>query len=432
MIFFGILLAIFSSVIGQFFRFPIAGGGVLFLDIFLPLLSFFWVLKLLKKNESPVYTIKKFPIFWPAFVFVLIALVSVVFAASELSFRGFLESGFYLFRYFFLLLFPVIVAYELTGNEKKQKIFLYSIFSIAGILAVLGFLQLKIFPDFTQMQRFGWDPHIGRLLSTWFDPNFLGGFFAFILVILGGVFIGWVKNMNFQRNWGDIIQSPKVFFAFFLFFLVFSALVFTFSRSALLAFIISAFFLGFFYMRGIFLVACFALFLVLPFVPRATERISDGLESVISVMEEDPIFLPDQTARLRVENFAKGSSVIEENFWTGIGFNTLRIHNSGENINSSGGFDSSFITVFALTGIFGFFAFLWLWWEIGRATFRSFLSQKKWLVKYVSLAFFWSIFGVLAQSFFINNLFYSFFIVLFFGVFGWMVSYADLPYKKKN
>ena len=29
----------------------------------------------------------------------------------------------------------------------------------------------------------GWDPHIGRLLSTWFDPNFIGGFLGFILSI---------------------------------------------------------------------------------------------------------------------------------------------------------------------------------------------------------------------------------------------------------
>jgi len=40
--------------------------------------------------------------------------------------------------------------------------------------------SLKFFPSFKdlRMNELGWDPHEGRLLSTWFDPNYVGIYFG--------------------------------------------------------------------------------------------------------------------------------------------------------------------------------------------------------------------------------------------------------------
>ena len=229
------------------------------------------------------------------------------------------------------------------------------------------------------MAILGWDPHIGRLLSTWFDPNYLGGLFSFLLVLMAGIFSysvpGSIKKV--QDRIRNISKNEIIFFGVTgLFFL---ALIFTFSRSALLTFAFPVFFLGIFYFRKIFVLSVLIVFLVLPFSDRAMQRIGDGLQSAVSVSEDSPIFLPDPTARLRVENFSEGIQLVEENFWTGVGFNTIRLHRT-ENINSSGGFDSSLLTVFVTTGFFGFVAFLWLYFSIiKKIFFRN--NSKKSLIK---------------------------------------------------
>jgi hypothetical protein len=422
-IFAGILLVIFSTVFGQFFRFEIGSGGILFSDIFIPLLALFWaVSRMYSENFSGLLArIKKFPLFWESFLVITIFSASLFFSAENLAFQEFAESGFYLFRYTFLLVFALLVFDELsTGKtpEKKQHIFLLSLF-IAGIfLAILGFLQLKFYPDFKEMAELGWDPHKGRLLSTWFDPNYLGGLFSFLLVLLAGIFSFYAPK-NLQAFSERIITLKKEEIIFWLvtgvFFL---SLIFTFSRSALLTFAIPAFFLGIFYFRKIFVLGLIAIFLILPFSERAMERIGDGLNSAISITEENPVFLPDPTARLRVENFNEGTDLAEEYFWTGVGFNTIRFYRT-EITHASGGFDSSLLTVFVTTGVFGFMAFLWWYFALVKKVFWRISTENSRVKKGVQRGLIFSVLGIFAQSFFVNFLFFPLFLVYFFGIVGY-------------
>lgn len=421
MTFWLIIIAFLSTIFGQFFRVEIGGGGILFLDLFLPFVAFVWMLESLRAGENFVQKIFQSPLFWPAFTFLSCASISLFLGSSELSFSSFALSGFYLFRYFFLVLFAFIVADILKQNFFRQKIFLITCLFSAFSLAVLGFLQLKFFPDFRFMAEIGWDPHIGRLLSTWFDPNFLGGFFAFILALLGGVFAIWIqKNKKFflkifSQNFLPILLAGLAG-------ILFLALLLTFSRSALLACGIPLFLLGVFYFRTLLVLGIIGISILLPFSPRAVERITDGVDSMVSIVQdEQKIFLPDPSSRLRIVNFAEGIDLAQKNFWTGVGFNTIREHRK-INIHSSGGFDSSLLTVLVTTGIFGLISFLYLFFSLAKISFQNFFYSSDILHKGISLGFFCSIFGVLAQSFFINSLFFPFLMLFFFGVFGYVMG----------
>ena len=441
MIFYGILLVIFSTIFGQFLRVEIGSGGVLFSDVFLPLLAIMWGFqKLLEGGFVNIWKkLQKFPLFWESFFLISLFSGSLFLSGADLTFREFSESGFYLFRYFFLLLFAFIVFDELSSgknSQKKQKIFLYIIFTSGVVLAILGFLQLKIYPDFKEMAKIGWDPHIGRLLSTWFDPNFLGGLFSFLLVLLAGIFSIFLPHI--QKDIKNREYTMRPYTSSILFSVISGilllALLFTFSRSALLTFVIPVFFLGIFYFRKILLIAGLGILFILPFSDRAMQRIGDGIESAVSVTESHPLFLPDPTARLRVENFEEGLNLVNknpENFIRGIGFNTIRLHRT-ENIHSSGGFDSSLLNVFVTTGIFGLIVFLLFHFalitKISRKLQKN-LSQKKshknsenLLKKGIQRGLVFSLVGIFAQSFFVNFLFFPLFLIYFFGILGYAFS----------
>ncbi len=443
MIYYGILTALLSTLFGQFFRFEIAGGAILFLDIFLPILFFAWCAKLIFQKKNIWTELKKFPLFFEGVIVLVLFLLSLCIAGINITLTEFLTSGFYLFRYTFLFLFSVLVYHEYSNNSQtiniqKNKIFFIKLITIiAVILAIVGFLQLVFYPDFRAMAEKGWDPHIGRLLSTWFDPNFLGSFFSFILSLLAGIFGVYTRkypifSFHFSRNKENFkkFYNKKVtgiFISITLILLI--ALLLTYSRSALLAFVLPTFILGIIYFRGLLLTLSFAIILLLPFSPRASERITDGINSAISVTESNSMFFPDPTARLRVENMQQGIQLASENFWTGIGFNTIRLHKT-KNIHSSGGFDSSLLTTLVTSGIFGLIAFLFFYFRLAlkllwksREYKNSTDSTEYSTILYgVSVGFLASFLGFFAQSFFINSLYYSFFILFIFGLSGMILA----------
>src|SRR5262249_11414937 len=93
-----------------------------------------------------------------------------------------MAGSFYILRWleYAALLF---IGFDIMESKQVAKKYLTWLVWGGVITALLGFIQLKVFPDFSFMVPKGWDPHVGRLLSPWFDPNFLSGYLSFLITI---------------------------------------------------------------------------------------------------------------------------------------------------------------------------------------------------------------------------------------------------------
>ena len=164
-------------------------------------------------------------------------------------------------------------------KDIKQIKQIFSLVIGAGVvLSILGFVQLIIFPDFSSMVPEGWDPHIGRLLSTWFDPNLLGGLFAFLALLV-------IAQMLVEKARLWHIASFSIFI---------TALLLTFSRSSLVAFVF-----GFFVIiiltikRSWWMLGLGIGILIIAFL--SSPRIQERMEGILTI---------DVTAQKRVESWS--------------------------------------------------------------------------------------------------------------------------------
>src|SRR5690606_10701527 len=92
-------------------------------------------------------------------------------------------SGFYLLRLLFYGSLIWIIP-DLYPTERDLLGVVRLLVWVGMAVVIAGFLQLYVLPDIGILTAFGWDPHVGRLLSTFLDPNYLGGFLAILLAIL--------------------------------------------------------------------------------------------------------------------------------------------------------------------------------------------------------------------------------------------------------
>ncbi|MBU1089286.1 hypothetical protein KKF38_00630, partial [Patescibacteria group bacterium] len=214
---FGILAAILASVFGEFGRMEVAGISFLILDLVAPAVFGIWLLRKFTRKEKIILDgiSSSLLIFWA------IGFLSLIFASGELAGEE-LKFAFLHFLRFVGISGMLFVARD-CGRKEASGI-LNSLLFAGFLLAISGFILLRVFPDFTAagLTEAGWDPPIGRLASTFFDPNFTGGVFAFLLAILGGKFL---RERKFAKQVFLIAVEGILGIALFL----------TFSRSALLA-----------------------------------------------------------------------------------------------------------------------------------------------------------------------------------------------------
>ncbi|MGA1047546.1 MAG: hypothetical protein ACO3UU_06025, partial [Minisyncoccia bacterium] len=174
----GYWVLIASVVTGQITR--IGDLGVL-TDILIPLYLVFWFFTRDKKRRLPFSSSILLVLIW------LIYLLGNLFININFlpAVGGEVGSILYWVRLaaYMSLLFPLI-DYRSQDPERVDNQLWYMVFISAIILSILGFIQLILFPDFSFMAQYGWDPHQGRLLSTWYDPNFLGGFLGLAAIII--------------------------------------------------------------------------------------------------------------------------------------------------------------------------------------------------------------------------------------------------------
>ena len=376
---------VLSFCFGQFGRLPFSGGqvGIYVWDILAAALVIYWLcikLAVEKKLELP-------PLSGRIFLFAFIALISLVNGKRWIGVGEWVVAGGYWIRWVIYAGVYFVVS-DLNKGISNFQFLISNLLVLSGIvLAILGFVQLAVFPNLSELDpQLGWDPHQGRMVSTWLDPNFLGAYFVLCLSLLIGTVFSALENTKSEFLNSKQIQNPNVqnskrlghlnlgnlklfrisglgFRIFFLttYCLILTAgLLLTFSRSAWAMFAIVIGIFGLFKSRKLLFLMAALFFGSYFLVPRVQTRLA-GITD------------PADSASLRLVSWQRTLEIIKEHPLTGVGFNAFRYAQEREGFfrdergvpqlsgHAGAGSDSSLLLVWATTGVFGFLAYLWLY-----------------------------------------------------------------------
>jgi O-antigen ligase len=333
---FGYWILIASVITGQITR--IGNLGVL-TDFIIPIYLLFWLLKRDKKRPFSFSNSIVLIAIWLIYLLgnLLINLSFVPAVGGELG------STLYWVRLavYISLILPLL-EYKSLNSESVDRQLWYMVFISAVILSILGFIQLILFPDFSFMAQYGWDPHQGRLLSTWYDPNFLGGFLGLAAIIVLSRILVFLKETKSWQNKNIIL----VFSWIIGLSIIVGALMLTYSRSALLAFLIGVSIVTILISRRTF----FLVIIILAIIVMSNPRLQARIQGAIQV---------DVTASLRIQSWLQTLDDIDKNPIWGIGYNTIKYQTIvPSELNSSSGRDSSLLTLWLTGGIIGLGLFI--------------------------------------------------------------------------
>lgn len=376
--------------LGQLARLPLSlgfSGGVYVYDLLLPLMVGAWLIWKFGVEKS----FGLLPLGGLILLFGLFAGLSLLNGVRYLdNFGQLVVSWLYLWRWLmYAMLYFVGVDLLLKFPQLRSR---FHQLLVGGVFffTFAGLVQFVFFPDFSRFVKHGWDPHYYRVLSTFFDPNFAG-----LYLVLGFVLVavGLLYAMNGSR---------KSFFYYLTgvlgLGLILLTIILTFSRSTYLSFVVGVTFLGLMRSRRLLLMVSLLGVLAFVFIPRVRQRVVGAIHL-------------DETARIRLENYARTWRIIEDHPLLGVGFNTFRFvqekygyFRDERGVNQPGGHagagaDNSFLFLWATTGIGGLAVYLLLLGEQFRLGWQRRKSREG-LVLVVSLV------ALVVHTQFVNSLFY--------------------------
>lgn len=406
---------IFALSLGQFSKIITLGQGNIYLfDILIALFDFVGLLYLarVRQLKTPL------PLIF-LLGFVALGTVSLVFTPLALEPSEFLTALAYPIRLLFYVLFALVItnfcrlkAFKL---DQINRVIIYS----GLFLFVVGIMQLILLPDLETLDpALGWDPHKNRMVSTFFDPNFLGMYFVICLATAfklahrsttssdrqktlypaisdGNPLIGSSVSHNIIKPGQVLMMEQYLYSAIFLL-----GIFLTFSRSAWLATAVLLFFVGL-KNKTILLIATIIILLAVFAVPRVQTRLA-GITD------------PQDSAGFRLISWQNTWEIIQDNWVFGVGYNAFRyaqqdygfLDDSSISSRSGAGSDSSLLLVWATSGILG------LMFVTG-----FFVAKVTQDIKYTDLTTEGLVFALLLNSIFINSIFYPQIIVVALLVF---------------
>lgn len=355
------LILALAIAAGQLIKISIGGSsGPTLLDLIVGIFCLVGFIKLNFKLKKPTLFIKT------AFLFIIIAILSLLITPLKLNLSEYFVSSLYILRFFIFIFFGWLIFSGAFGSFKKNII---KVFLVSGIaLSILGLFQLIFLPDLRFLTEFGWDPHYFRTASTFLDPNFLGSFLVLTLILL--------TSESF---------SP-------IFILIYLTLLTTFSRGAYLAFLIS--FLGLSLLNKSFKLAILTIILFL--------FLMAGFLAYTKIIAEPRGINREESAEFRLGTWQQGWQLFTAHPILGVGFNTyryaLRQYHLGDDkflaTHGASTNDSSLLYIAATTGIVGLVSYLFFF-----GSLLKFGIKQNYLLVTGLLA-------LLTQSFFANTLFY--------------------------
>jgi O-antigen ligase len=398
----GVAITLILALIAELWRFH----GVLLLDLWVPIFTGTWLLSQIAKNRA-FYRLKvtaggtlrsffkvcqgphPLPLIaLPAALFILIGFASLLLNSAHLSSSEFLEAAFYCIRWASTFLLMLVVANQPKSQKAHTAIL---IFAFATALAIAGFIQLKIAPSFVETTYeldLGWDPHSDRLLATWFDPNFVGGFLAIAALLMLGTAYD-------RPRWRIPLAASGL--------IVLAALALTLSRSSYLALIAGLGIFGLLRDRKLIIIGALVLTLATATIPQVQDRVQSLADAAISTFTQD-YTLPDQSSRLRFESWQNGWELFVDQPIIGHGYNRYKDASLQAGltvdpaIHSSSGSDSSILTILATTGIVGLIPFLAIYLTLAVTAWRI---RKK---SAYAAAFLAALTALAMHSIFVNSL----------------------------
>lgn len=345
-----------------------------------------WRFLLIKKK----YTLP--PLTKPIFLFLMIAIISLIVNSSRLSIRELFVSGLYLLRWIvYAGLYFVLIDLKDRFNYLKWSSMVNYLIVLGAMTAIFGLVQYLIWPDIGFLEVFGYDPHYFRLVGTFFDPGFIGIILVLTLILL--VVSNWEKIGVFK------LKNLPVHC---LLFTVYCSLALTYSRSSYLAYLIGMGVIAFIKKAPrFFLIILFIGALTLLILPRQSGGEGIRLERT-------------STIQARAGSWQNALIISRDHPLIGVGFNAFRyaqrdygfLKEQWQESNAGAGADSSLLFVLATTGIIGFLTYLGIWWKILRIGNLTILA---------------SALAILIHSLFLNSLFYP-----------WVMAWMWILLAKEN
>lgn len=396
---FGLLLL--APVTGELWHIPIWRFEFLPSDVLILIIFPLWTLDKLARDRR--VRIGKIGKMIALFLFTMV--LTYFLNMLRFDFREML-SGFILMGRFGMYVIIAGMAFDLLDRDKTgyfRKLLIGSMIVSMVLIALLGFLQLKFFPSFLDLGMYlsGWDPHEGRLLSTWFDPNFIGGFLAFVLPVV--IALGLYFKRKKQVRMALLLLVAAV--------IGLLALYLTYSRSGYLALIFSLGILTFFKSRKLLLGLIIAGIIGFSLSPRVQERTIEAVDSAKGLIGLDSQQPLDPTAELRVYSWQFAREIITDYPLLGAGYGryAFEINQRGHGLlsdHSSGGSDSSLLTIWAQTGIFGLLSYLAIGYVAAITAIRR-IRGKDDFDSYLLLGLLSGFSGIMVHAVFVNSLLYA-------------------------
>lgn len=398
----GLLFTLVLVWVAELYRFK----GFLLLDLWAPLFTFGLIGWKTLQGRWKTWP----PTLLAAGLFLGVGAGSLLIHSGSMAFGDFAQSAFYLVRWASLFLLSIIAMNEAKTHRSTLQ---WGLYFLGFFLAIAGFIQLKLVPDFSYFAaNYGWDPHYGRVLSTWFDPNFLGGFLGFILLLMAGHFF---DEKNRFRQAALVLMGLVIL----------AALYATLSRSAYLLLATGLLVFGLVKSPKTLVVGALAIAILIPISERAQDRIVDLISSIQSVTSET-YTLPDPSARLRLGSWQGGIDLFLDSPLIGQGYNRYKFAALEEGILSdaeahhASGSDSSLLTILATTGILGFLPFFSLYLVLAAHALRHRKDG-------FSAGFLAGLCGLFIHSIFVNSLLLPVFMAPFWLAAGLL---PPLRYKR--
>lgn len=365
------LIITLAITAGQLIKVPVGnGGGATIIDLAIIVLCLLGLFRIRLRLITPP------PFIIAGLLFIIIALLSLIFTPLNLTINQYIFSFLYTVRFTsYILLCWLLLSKSLPFLKQDIS----QILLLSGVsLAILGLLQFIFFPNLQLLTILGWDPHYYRTVSTFLDPNFTGAFFVLTLLLI-------CQKKSFIRKFRCSILI-----------LVFLALLTTFSRSSYLMFLIS--FITYSLIKKsikLFTISFIAFLVLMGSFYVYTQVISKprGVDRA-------------KSASFRLDTWQQGFVIFQRNPILGVGFNAYkfalgRYGLTDEELFSSRGStsnDSSLLFVLSTTGLVGFVFYLYF-------LFSPFFLKNKDVLLISALS------GLIVHSFFSNSLFYPFILI---------------------